>query len=162
MSDKKFTLYWLDGKRKVVTGETIEQAFTKAGYGAGAMPALDFYMDGDNHNYVWNKDNRTWDLKRELALKAIAGANADAKYKLMISNNLGMSYSTVYATDDIDDPELNRRIQNAKKDHLRYYVDGEESIVCSQHEAILNFLGTPPKQRSIEEQAALLRGKFGK
>lgn len=50
-TNNKFTIYWLDGKREVVTGETIEDAFTKAGYGAGAARAIDFYANGEDTNY---------------------------------------------------------------------------------------------------------------
>ena len=47
----KFTIYWKNGKREVITGETIEDAFSKAGYGGGAVHAIDFYMDGEDTNY---------------------------------------------------------------------------------------------------------------
>ena len=39
----KFKLYWLTGKTEIIEGETISQAFTHAGYGAGAIKALDWY-----------------------------------------------------------------------------------------------------------------------
>lgn len=47
----KFKLYWLDGKEEVVEGSSIADAFTKAGYGAGAIRALDYHeevTDDDN------------------------------------------------------------------------------------------------------------------
>lgn len=40
---KQFRLHWLDGKKQIVTGRDITDAFTKAGYGAGAIAALDWY-----------------------------------------------------------------------------------------------------------------------
>jgi hypothetical protein len=41
--NKVFRLYWLGGKTEIVTGKTIAEAFTKAGYSAGALAALDYY-----------------------------------------------------------------------------------------------------------------------
>lgn len=38
-----YELHWLDGKVSTCTGETIAQAFSAAGYGAGAIAALDYY-----------------------------------------------------------------------------------------------------------------------
>lgn len=55
---QKFTLYWLHGKREVVEGNTISEAFTLVGYSAGAIRALDFYAQGDNHDYIWDKETK--------------------------------------------------------------------------------------------------------
>jgi len=38
-----YKLYWLDGKEEIVKGDTIAQAFTLAGYGQGALAALDYF-----------------------------------------------------------------------------------------------------------------------
>lgn len=40
---KKYKLYWLDGKTEVVEGQNIADAFRRAGLGAGALRALDYY-----------------------------------------------------------------------------------------------------------------------
>lgn len=42
---KKFKLFWLDGKTEEVTGETIANAFNRAGYGSGALGALDYWKE---------------------------------------------------------------------------------------------------------------------
>ena len=42
---KIFKLYWLDGEIEEVRGNTIADAFTRAGYGAGAIGALDYYEE---------------------------------------------------------------------------------------------------------------------
>lgn len=42
---KNFKLYWLDGTTEVVVGDNIARAMTKAGYGAGAIRALDYYKE---------------------------------------------------------------------------------------------------------------------
>lgn len=60
----RFTLHWLDGKKEVVSGPTIGDAITKAGYGNGAMRALDFWSVGENDNWYWDK--RTgWERKKD-------------------------------------------------------------------------------------------------
>lgn len=63
---QKYTLYWLTGQREVVEGNTPEEAFTKAGYGAGATRALDFYANGEDNSYAWNPVDRTWQKKIEV------------------------------------------------------------------------------------------------
>lgn len=56
----KFIIYWLDGKFERVEGETISQAFTNAGYGCGAINAIDFYSQGDIVAYKWSEAGREW------------------------------------------------------------------------------------------------------
>jgi hypothetical protein len=63
--EKEFTLFWLDGKREVVKGKDIKDAVTTAGYGMGALGALDFHSAGDNNDYVWNAVTRQWDMTEE-------------------------------------------------------------------------------------------------
>lgn len=56
-----FTLFWLDGKSEIVHGKDIADAMTQAGYGQGAVPALDFHGKGDlRKNYVWVPDQHRW------------------------------------------------------------------------------------------------------
>lgn len=61
---KEYTIYWRDGKRDVLTGSNAANAFTNAGYGAGAMGAVDFYADGDDDSYEWNAKTREWNKKK--------------------------------------------------------------------------------------------------
>ena len=63
-----FTLYWLDGSRTVIKGPTVEEAFTIAGYGAGAIHAIDWYDNGvtDTHNFVGKNQ---WVKKEPLKVK---------------------------------------------------------------------------------------------
>lgn len=60
MEDKKLTLYWRTGDREVVEGSDIANAFMRAGYGGGAIRALDFHAEGDDENYAWNGAEREW------------------------------------------------------------------------------------------------------
>lgn len=55
-----FTLYWKDGKREVLKGKDFLDAIRKAGYGKGAIKALDFTADGDNKEYGWSKTTQRW------------------------------------------------------------------------------------------------------
>lgn len=49
--DKTFTIFWLSGNKEVVTGPTIEEAFSRAGYGGGAIRAIDFFSEGEDDQY---------------------------------------------------------------------------------------------------------------
>jgi len=61
---KTFTLFWLDGKSEIVTGDSPADAMNKAGYGNGALRALDFYSEGDKREeWEWNKESRSWSSK---------------------------------------------------------------------------------------------------
>lgn len=63
---KKFTLFWLDGKSEIVEGNNVADAMTKAGYGNGALRALDFQGEGDlQDKYVWDKEKRSWEMTPE-------------------------------------------------------------------------------------------------
>lgn len=45
MNMKKFRLHWLTGKVEDIEGTDIADAFTHAGYSAGAIHALDWYEE---------------------------------------------------------------------------------------------------------------------
>ena len=61
---QKFILYWLTGDYEIVKGSSIASALNNAGYGSGAIRALDFYESYTTPNptirYTWNKDTRQW------------------------------------------------------------------------------------------------------
>ena len=58
---KEYTLFWLNGKTEIVKGNAPHEAMNNAGYGAGAVRALDFYAEGDQReNWEWNKEKRNW------------------------------------------------------------------------------------------------------
>lgn len=46
--DKTFVLHWLDGTTERVSGPSIGTAFALAGYGGGAIDALDYYEEIDD------------------------------------------------------------------------------------------------------------------
>lgn len=55
---KSFTIFWLTGEREVINGFDIADAMNNAGYSSGVLGAFDFYVSGDNRNYIWN--GKTW------------------------------------------------------------------------------------------------------
>lgn len=58
---KIWTIYWLDGTKSNLAGQTIEAAFNLAGYGNGAIAAVDFYVEGNDSEYTYNKNTKTWE-----------------------------------------------------------------------------------------------------
>lgn len=48
----KFILHWLSGRIETVEGKDIASAFTKAGYGAGAIAALDYFDEACESTFV--------------------------------------------------------------------------------------------------------------
>lgn len=78
--NKKFTLYWREGKREIVEGASISDAYAKAGLGAGAIPSLDFYADGNDDKCEWNKETHEWNKKeREIFLNKLEAAYESKK-----------------------------------------------------------------------------------
>lgn len=61
--NKKWALYWLDGRHEIVAGPTIEEAFRNAGIGRGALSALDVYTEGPDLKYEWDKTEKSWKKK---------------------------------------------------------------------------------------------------
>ena len=64
-----FTIYWLSGDREVMKGLSIEDAFRKAGYGGGAVNAIDCYKEGVDDGYRWDIDAKTWVEKERTVIK---------------------------------------------------------------------------------------------
>lgn len=56
----EYTIYWRTGRREVVRGDDVAQAMTLAGYSGGSVRAVDFYANGVDHDYEWDKDRREW------------------------------------------------------------------------------------------------------
>lgn len=57
MNGERYTTFWAES---VIQGRTIAEAFMLAGYGGGALRALDFYSSGDDRNYRWVPESREW------------------------------------------------------------------------------------------------------
>ena len=56
-----YIVYWRDGKWSLLQGGSLSHALTEAGYGHGALAALDFYEERETPSYKWNKDSREWE-----------------------------------------------------------------------------------------------------
>lgn len=62
--DPKFTLYWRTGRIEVVQGRSAAEAMTLAGYGGGAVRALDFWAKGEpTGEWTWDSATREWTMK---------------------------------------------------------------------------------------------------
>ena len=61
---KEFTIFWKDGKRDVLKGSDVANAFTRAGYGAGALGAVDFYSNGNDNSYEFDSTAYKWISKK--------------------------------------------------------------------------------------------------
>lgn len=60
-TNKIYTLFWRHGKTELVEGNDPADAMNKAGYGQGAVRALDFYSEGDKQKlYYWNSNLKEW------------------------------------------------------------------------------------------------------
>lgn len=87
---RPYALFWKDGKREVVWGETIADAFSRAGYSQGAISALDFSCDiekdqsNDACNYHWNSLFRTWERIPEH--RFVASESAESVVRWMNQN----------------------------------------------------------------------------
>ena len=57
---KPFTLFWRTGKREVVHGDDAADAMTRAGYGGGALAALDFWTSGVETGWTYDVGSRSW------------------------------------------------------------------------------------------------------
>ena len=63
---KTFTFFWLNGKKEELKGENPADALKKAGYGMGALRALDFYSENNADEYKWDEKNYSWINERIL------------------------------------------------------------------------------------------------
>ncbi len=57
---KKFTIYWIRGDRQVVEGTNVADACNRAGISTDVLPAKAFCRDGDNQNYTYDREKRSW------------------------------------------------------------------------------------------------------
>jgi hypothetical protein len=58
--DREYTFFWLDGRHETLRGHDAADALSRAGYGGGAVGALDFYAEGRCGDYEWDSQARTW------------------------------------------------------------------------------------------------------
>ncbi|HWT40245.1 MAG TPA: hypothetical protein VN081_03165 [Dongiaceae bacterium] len=54
----RFKIYWLDGSSEVVSGDTVADGMTNAGYGRGAVSAIDWYepLEGNSREASRTKE----------------------------------------------------------------------------------------------------------
>ena len=59
----KYTFFWKDGKKETLVGANPAAAMNQAGYGHGALAAMDFYESGEVKGWKWNKETSQWEQK---------------------------------------------------------------------------------------------------
>ncbi len=110
-----YTLYWHNGDRNIVKGVSIEEAFTKAGYGAGAINALCWYDEGVSETHHYNKDKKIW-----------------VKYEPIH-----------YHYDDIrwENPSLISEFKNALKEHRSIIVEfkNKDRYILEHNQGLFSF-----------------------
>lgn len=55
-----FTIYWKDGTKNIISGNSIEEAFTVAGYSAGVLKGIVGYSEGVEDTHYWDADKNEW------------------------------------------------------------------------------------------------------
>jgi hypothetical protein len=60
MNTRYWTIYWLDGRKQHIVGDTITDAFNAAGIMSCAISIVDFYTPGLNQAYGWNIAEEKW------------------------------------------------------------------------------------------------------
>ena len=90
--DKLFTLYWLDGKREVIVGKDIANAFARAGYGGGAPAALDWYDTGVTDTHAYSHAEKTWIIRPKRVRCSDLEALTPESIALELSKALGLDF----------------------------------------------------------------------
>jgi hypothetical protein len=95
-NEKLYTLYWLDGKREVVVGTSIANAFARAGYFGGALAALDWYDAGATDTHVYSCTEKTWIIRPKRVKCSDLEALTPESIALVLSKALGLDFELPY------------------------------------------------------------------
>lgn len=57
---ENFIFYFLSGNCEKSEGNSVSEAFSKLGYGSGAVSALDFYDQSNDQEYQWHGTGKGW------------------------------------------------------------------------------------------------------
>jgi hypothetical protein len=63
---KTYKFHWLDGKVETFKGNNPVDALNKAGYGAGAIPALDWFEEITTKTFLCDRCNGSFDTMEDL------------------------------------------------------------------------------------------------
>ncbi|QVD49170.1 hypothetical protein LUCX_100 [Xanthomonas phage vB_XciM_LucasX] len=96
-NESAFTLYWKDGRREIIVGEDIADAFHKAGYGSGALGALDWYDQLPSDTHRWDADSKDW-------VKRTPNRFSDINSPEKISSAMIQSYLEEYHRVELEMP----------------------------------------------------------
>ena len=97
---KWFTIFWLDGSKSFVFGNTIEAACNNSGIGNGAIRAIDWYDEGIRNTHYWDKETKKWVKygEFEVDLEKFSTMTRDDLVTIMEKNS---SITVKFPTDDI-------------------------------------------------------------
>lgn len=56
-----FTIFFKNGLKKVITGDSISEALSSSGFSAADAMKIDFYMTGIDQEYGWNAKTEKWE-----------------------------------------------------------------------------------------------------
>lgn len=92
----KFFFYF-EGSNRVVESEgtSVSDAFSNAGYGAGALRALDFYEEGEQ-TYKWDENTKEWVRKPAITLYYTCG-----KFETVFVDNIQEFIDNMDFAEDI-------------------------------------------------------------
>lgn len=58
---KEYVIFWLSGTKTKCEGTSEADAFRRAGYGGGALAAVDFIaLSDDENDYEFDKETHSW------------------------------------------------------------------------------------------------------
>ena len=61
----EYTLFWADGKREVIKGESLSKAMNEAGYATGTLQKLSLWTHGDYNGCIWDVD-KGWQQQKDV------------------------------------------------------------------------------------------------
>lgn len=140
----RYMLHWLHGKRNVVEGSDIADAFRKAGYGGGAIRALDYFEEiwvnpqnileefsgwdvQEDHNgfYIYSKDGFTGCIRQNGVNGTTEVFMSPAQDVIADSNQDG----AVYVEDGISGSDGRQEFERAVL-FVDLLSDGEKGSMC--------------------------------
>jgi hypothetical protein len=62
--EQEFTVYFKNGKRSVIKGTSMEDAFIKAKYRVDVVPLIDWLNRGNTDTHIFLKETKNWVRRR--------------------------------------------------------------------------------------------------
>jgi hypothetical protein len=90
----RYKLHWIDGKKEIIEGDNVRDAFGHAGYGHGALAALDYWETVEGKSlaeYVEAVNDAKHELDSFIMLRMVEVAREN-NIDEMIFTHLGNAY----------------------------------------------------------------------